>query len=266
VVVGRESNLSRRLAALLPDTVLVSARGLASVDVRTVLPEGPFVLVLNQFQPATALTDLRSPEGYLELALRTTARLLEALPDLDCRKVLYTSSAAVYGDDVACREEAVPRITTLHASLKISNEYLVRDVCRSHGVDHTVVRLFNLYGGDDRFSIVARILAAVREGRPLTIANHGNAVRDFIHLDDVAASYQALLGRSGLPVVNVATGQGVSVRGLVDAVRMRGHRIDTTSVPREEIRISTADVTRLAQIIDVDAFVGVLDHVLAELG
>lgn len=265
VVIGRESNLSRRLAARLPGVSLVSARQLASVPVDTVLPAEPFALVLNQFQPATALHDLSRPDAYLELALRTTARLLEVLPDHDCRKLVYTSSAAVYGDNVACREEDVPRVTTLHAGLKVSNEYLVRDICGNRGIDHTVVRVFNLYGGEDRFSIVARVLAAVRERQPLAIANHGNAVRDFIHIDDVVTCYAALLQRTDLPVVNVATGQGTSVRSIVDALRLRGHVLATTDVRRDEIRISTADVTRLSRVVDVSGFVGVIDHVLAEL-
>lgn len=266
VVVGRCSNLSRRLVRVLPDAVLVSARELAHVDIRSVLPDRPFALVLNHFQPATGLQDVRSPTSYVDLALSTTARLLEAVADVDCHKVIYTSSAAVYGDNLACREDDVPRITTLHGGLKISNEYLVRDVCVERGLDYTVVRLFNLYGGEDRFSVVGRIVAAVREQQPLSVANQGNAVRDFVHVDDVATCYLQLLGRTGMPTVNVASGQGISVRNIVDAVRLRGYALTTTSVDRREIRFSTADITRLSEVVDPTGFTRVIDHVLSELG
>jgi len=266
VIVGRSSNLSVGLAATLPEPVLLSARQLASVDVRSVLPREPFVLVMNHFQPASRLNDLTSPTSYLQLALTTTARLLEGIADHDCRKVLYTSSAAVYGDNVACREDDIPRAPNLHAALKASNEHLVRSFCADRGLDHTVVRLFNLYGGEDQFSIVARIVAAVRGRQPLVLANQGNAIRDFIHLKDVVACYRTLLELRGLSTVNVATGEGTSVRSIVDAVRLRGHHLDTTSVRSSEIRISTADVSRLSEVVEVERFVRVIDHVLTELG
>ena len=265
VIVGRSSNLSAGLSATLPESVVLSARELASVELKSVLPREPFVLVMNHFQPAGQLGDLTSPSAYVELALTTTARLLEGIADYDCRKIIYTSSAAVYGDNVACREDDVPRAVNLHAALKVSNEHLVRAVCADRGLDCTVVRLFNLYGGQDGFSIVARIVAAVRSGTPLVLANEGNAIRDFVHRDDVVACYRTLLGTRGLPTVNVATGEGTSVRSIVDAVRLRGHRLVTTSVRSKEIRISTADVSRLSEVVNVERFVRVIDYVLREL-
>lgn len=265
VIVGRSSNLSTGLATILSDTVLLSARELLSVDVRTVLPHEPFALVMNQFQPASRLGDLASPTDYVQMALMTTARLLESLSHHDCRKILYTSSAAVYGDNVACREDDVPRAGSLHAALKLSNEHLVRSFCADRELDCTVVRLFNLYGGQDKFSIVARIVAAVRNQQVLMLANDGNAVRDFVHRDDVVNCYRTLLDLRDVPTVNVATGEGTSVRSIVDAVRLRGHRLETTSVHTNEIRMSTADVTRLAEVVPVDRFVNVMDHVLSEL-
>jgi nucleoside-diphosphate-sugar epimerase len=265
IIVGRSSNLSAGLASALPDAVLVSARRLASADVGRELPREPFVLVMNQFQPSGSLNDLASPTSYLQLAVTITAKLLEGIEHHDCRKIIYTSSAAVYGDDIACTEESIPRATNLHAALKASNEYLVSGFCADRGLDYTVVRLFNLYGGQDNFSIIARILAAVRKKQPLVLMNQGNAIRDFIHIDDVVTCYRALLDCRDLPFINVATGEGTSVRSIVDAVRLRGYTLQTTSVRGSEIRVSTADVTRLSHITDTDGFIRVIDHVLAEL-
>lgn len=265
VIVGRSSNLSAALSAALPGSVLLSARELATVDVASMLPQEPYVLVMNHFQPATRLGDVANPSAYINLALTTTARLLEGIDCRVCRKVVYTSSAAVYGDNVACREDEVPRAANLHAALKGANEYLVRDVCADRGVDFTVVRLFNMYGGQDDFSIVARIVSAVRKQTSMTLANDGNAVRDFIHLDDVVACYKSVLGLRELPIINVATGRGTSVRSIVDAVRLRGHQLTTASISLREIRISTADVSRLSSIVKVERFSSVIDQVLSEL-
>ena len=265
VIIGRTSNLSTSLHARLHGSILVSARDVATNGVTSVLPREPFALVMNQFQPAVRLGDVSRPTDYVDLALNVTARLLDGILDQDCRKVLYTSSAAVYGNNVACREDEVPQAANLHAALKAANEHLIRSVCATNDVDYTIVRLFNLYGGRDTFSIVARIIDAVRSQGQLVLANEGNAVRDFIHVDDVVTCYQKLLGLRDLPVVNVATGTGTSVRSIVDAVRLRGHSLDTATASSTEIRISTADVTRLSQVVEVDHFVNVIDHVLTEI-
>jgi nucleoside-diphosphate-sugar epimerase len=267
VIVGRDSLLSCHLHALLPDSELLSARRLAQEeDVTSLLPSEPFALVLNQFQPANALADVRWPVKYVELAVVVTARLLEAAGKSECVKVVYTSSASVYGDSVTCREGDGLRPSSLHAALKLANEYLVRDACAVAGVDCTTVRLFNLYGGGGSFSVVDRIVEAVRTKQRLTVSNSGNAIRDFIHVGDAARTYEEILLARDLPVVNVATGEGTSVRNILDAVRLRGVQLQVSSVDRDEIRVSVADTVLLRNLMDIDLFTHVVDHVLAELG
>lgn len=265
LVVGRSSNLSTRLAAGLEDCRLVSARDLTVESFAAALPDEDFRVVLNNFQPSARLRDLTDPVGYVDLSLGVTARVLQALAGSRCVKVVYTSSASVYGNNVSCAETDPSQAGDLHPGLKVANEHLVRGCCAEQGIDVTVARLFNMYGGDDTFSVVAKVLDAVRTGSVLPVTNDGNAVRDFVHIDDVVRTYRALLEARDLPVVNVASGVGVSVRTVVDAVRLHGHRLETVSRPRQEIRVSTADVSRLATLVDVAAFTDVVDHVLAEL-
>lgn len=265
LVVGRSSNLSARLAASLDDCLLVSARNLLVDSFAATLPDQEFRVVINSFQPSARLRDLSDPVGYAELSLGVTARVLQALVGSRCKKVVYTSSASVYGNSVSCAESDPSQAGDLHSGLKVANEHLVGGFCRDHDIDATVARLFNMYGADDTFSVVAKVLAVVRTGSILPVFNNGNAVRDFIHIDDVVRIYRALLETSGLPVVNVASGTGVSVRTIVDAVRVHGYRLETVSEPRQEIRVSTADVSLLSRLLDVAGFTQVVDHVLAEL-
>lgn len=265
LVLGRDSNLSRRLAAELPDVRLHATRDLLQGAPLPLERGEPVRVVVNSFQPATRLRDVQDPVGYVERSIGATARLLEQLAEHRVEKLVYTSSASVYGDNVECRESDRLQASGLHAGLKVANEALVRQVCAERGVDCTIARLFNMYGGDDGFSIVARIVAAARSGEPLTLVNGGNAIRDFIWIGDVVRSYRALLQAPDLPVVNVATGVGVSVRGILDALELHGVRVPTRSVRRDEIRVSTAHVDRLASVVDVAGFRSVIDWVLAKV-
>lgn len=264
LILGARSNLSRHLAAAWPQARRMSARDLLDDAPLPVSPDQPLHVVVNSFQPATRLADVSDPVGYVDMSLRSTARLLERLASYDVRKLVYTSSAAVYGDNVECRETDRPRAAGLHAGLKVANEDLVRRVGQARGFSVTLARLFNLYGGDDTFSIVSKIVRAAREGARLTLVNHGHAIRDFVHIDDAVRAYTALL-TTPLDVVNVASGVGVSVRTLLDALAVRGVTVPTTSLTRDEIRVSTANVDRLATLVDVDQFRLATDFVTQEV-
>lgn len=263
LILGASSNLSRHLAAAWPDVMTLSARAL--LDGAPLPPsDGPLTVVLNNFQPATRLGDVSDPRRYVDLSITATARLLESTADYDVRKLIYTSSAAVYGDNAECHEDDRPRASGLHAGLKIANEDLVRRVGHARGISVTIARLFNLYGGDDAFSIVSKIVRAAREQQPLTLANGGRAIRDFVHIDDVVAAYTALR-TCDHHIVNVASGVGVSVRMLLDALSVRGVEVPTETHRRTEIRFSAANVDRLETLLDVGRFKRAVDFVVDEV-
>lgn len=266
VVVGNDSNLSRHLRSTIDSVSLVSARQVLAEGPSSMVPVEPFRLVFNNFQPATALRDLQSPISYIGVSIEATAKMLEAVAGSQCVKIVYTSSASVYGDDVDCREGRPPKANDLHSALKVANEKLVEGFCERAGIDCTIARVFNMYGGEDNFSIVSKILKSAASGSTLHIANHGNAVRDFVHIDDVIRCYRAILRTQNVPIVNVASGVGISVRTILDTLRLYGHDVKVESRPRDEIRVSTADVSRLARLIDVESFTNVLDHVLGVCG
>lgn len=264
LIVGMRSNLTAHLLRAIDGSTAVSTAEAARVG----LPAGcdAEVLVLNAFQPASALGDVRQPTAYVERSLGVTAKVLEACREHPTvKRVIYTSSASVYGDNVECREADAPRAAGLHAALKLANECLVQRFCDEAGLGSTVVRLFNMYGGDDTFSIVSKIVAAARSGGELTLANEGNAIRDFVHVDDAVRVFLAVLRDPSVRVVNAASGVGVSVRSILSNLELRGVKVATTSVRRPEIRISTANVERMSALVDPATFVSVHDHVIREV-
>ena len=264
LVFGRSSNLSRSLVAAWPDARSWSVRDVLAGRFPELPDDEALLVVLNHFQPATRLRDLSDPSGFVDRAIGATARILEWLRPRNVAKLIYTSSAAVYGDSVECREADRPRAAGLHAGLKVANEDLVGRVAAEHAWPVSIARLFNLYGGDDRFSVISKIVAAARDEQPFALVNGGHAIRDFVHIDDVVRSYDAL-ARSEVPIVNVASGVGVSVRSIIDALAIRGVTVRTTDRPRDEIRVSIADTTRLRTLVDPEAFVRVEQWVVEQV-
>ena len=223
-------------------------------------------MIVNAFQPAARLGDFSEPVEYVERSLLVIARLLEGLENYNISKIIYTSSASVYGNSSDCCESDRLSADGLHAGLKVAAESLIRAVCEARGINFTIARVFNMYGGVDHFSIISKIISAASQQKNLLISNNGSAIRDFIHVDDVARVYKQILDIQGLPIVNVASGTGVSISNVIDSLSAHGTSLNVTPIRRDnEIKFSVMNVEKLSSFIDIMSFVRVTDFVVREV-
>ena len=269
IIVGKRSNLSNHLLDSLDNAIAISSsqaiEALSQLDWSQI---DKVNLILNQFQPATRLNDLSSPTEYIDNAISTTANILMFIKDKSSKvnKVVYTSSSSVYGNNESCIETDVPQPLSLHATLKLANEKLVSQFCSAEDIDYTIARVFNMYGGNDEFSIVSKIIKAYKNQQSISLINDGNAIRDFIHINDVVEAYKNILTSSDIDVVNVASGQGKSVRIILDYLHERDIEISTSNIERDEISVSIANNAILKTMLAPHyRFESVEDHVLSEL-
>jgi UDP-glucose 4-epimerase len=109
-----------------------------------------------------------------------------------------------------------------------------------------------MYGGDDHFSIVSKIVNAYREDKTLNIFNNGEATRDFIHILDVVKVYRTILDIRDTHILNVGRGIEMSVRELLLFLKDNGVDIKTESRARDELKKSTANISKLLNIMGKD--------------
>jgi len=251
IIIGKNSNLSKELSKNIENVILVSSLdvidGLSGISI----PKDEKVnIIFNNFQTATKLNSIENPIEYIERSIGVTAKVLDYIKSSSCNinKIIYTSSSSVYGNNILCHEQDELKPLNLHASLKISNEKLIEKFCIENEIDYTITRIFNMYGGDDKFSIISKIINSYKNDELLTIINNGNSIRDFIHIDNVVMIYKLLLDRKNINVINIGTGKGTSVRHIIDFLKHRGLILKTTTITRKELKISTADVQQLTKI------------------
>jgi len=142
--------------------------------------------------------------------------------------VLVVGSGEQYGKheaaDLPLSEDAEQRPLNVYAASKAAQEVVALEAYRSEGVRVVCTRSFNHSGGGQPSTylipaLVARALAARHQRPPKVVLGSMTAVRDFLHVIDVADAYIALASR-GRPgeVYNVASGRGTSVKDLAVAV------------------------------------------------
>jgi nucleoside-diphosphate-sugar epimerase len=252
VIVGARGNLTNSLQERTSVIVVPTAQMLnahLSFSIPKNLP-----LVINAFQPATQLADLTDPVAYVDRSLLVLARALAWAKSVHCSKIIYTSSAVVYGENGDCREDDAIQIHGLHSALKAAAEQLTSNYASNFGLDYTIVRLFNLYGGLDQFSVIYRLLQAVKDKSPFQLINSGNALRDFTHVFDATNAYLGLLERDSPRILNVGSGRGISVSNLIQFISELGIKLEIENTARDEVNACVANIERLERSIDVDSF------------
>ncbi len=207
---------------------------------------------------ASVQRSVEDPLGTHRANLVATLQVLEAARDADVLRLVYASSAAVYGDERTppVAEGGALDPQTPYAADKLAGEHLLSFYRRTFGLPAVALRFFNVYGprqaADSPYSGVISLFAdRVVQGAPLTVYGDGRQTRDFVAVDDVVDAIVGCLTLERAPdpwVLNVGTGVATSVLDLIDALeRVAGRRAPRSfaSARPGEVRDSRADVSRL---------------------
>lgn len=196
------------------------------------------------------------PASYYDVNVRGTLTLLEAMRRTGTRHLVLSSSCAVYGEpaQMPISETTVPAPINPYGYTKLVCERMIEDYGRAYGLRSVRLRYFNAAGADPAGEIgehhepethlIPLVLDAAL-GRRASISvfgadyptPDGTAVRDYIHVADLATAHVRALaylaaGGEGLSV-NLGTGRGVSVGELIAACRrLTGRPIEVTPSPR----------------------------------
>lgn len=247
--------LGRRNTAGFPREVSVDGGGLANeAALRRLLPDCATV-----FHLACATTPSVSagvPMLELEENIAPTLRFLSVLRDFpDTHLIFLSSGGALYGNIGArpAREDDPLNPLSFHGAGKAALEaFLHAHAARSSG-PLTILRTSNLYGpgqpAREGFGIVRAMLERARTDTPLEIWGDGEAIRDFVYIDDVVAvclRYAELAG--GRETYNLGSGEGCSLnrlRSVVEAATGRRLRVNHGAPRAVDVQHIELDTARL---------------------
>ena len=153
-----------------------------------------------------------------------TYNVIEAARQGHVGKVVFSSSASVYGDALAIpiAEEHPFNNRTLYGATKIAGEQFFRAFYDQHGLDYVGLRYMNVYGPrmDDKgayVSVIVKVLDRIESGEPPLIFGDGSQSYDFVHVTDVArANILALKSEATDVLLNIGTGISTTIAELVE--------------------------------------------------
>jgi UDP-glucose 4-epimerase len=199
---------------------------------------------------------IEDPVGTSKVNVGGTLRLLWESKKAGVERVVFPSSAAVYGSspEVPKREDMLPDADSPYAASKIVGEQYCGLFARIYDLPTVVLRCFNVYGprqdaSSPYASVIPRFANAIAKGERPQVFGDGKQTRDFIYVEDVVDAFILAATATGVEgeTFNVASGEGTSVLELLEDVSaIIGSRAEPEFLPERpgDVKHSLADISR----------------------
>ena len=246
-------NLERGHQEAVPDGASLLVADLLDRAALGKLVTDDFDGVLHFAALALVGESVSNPERYWRTNVGGTLNLLETMTDASVKRLVFSSTCAVYGqpDEVPIAETAPPRPINAYGASKLAVDEMIGHFCRAHELGAVSLRYFNVAGASGRLGedhdpethLIPNILRAALGQTPYVEifgtdypTPDGTAIRDYIHIDDLAVAHLLALDatRRGVhQIFNLGNGNGFSVREVIAAAEsVTGSQIPTRAAAR----------------------------------
>jgi UDP-glucose 4-epimerase len=204
------------------------------------------------------------PREYNDVNAGGTVSVMEAMRDAGVRRVVFTSSGAVYGEQAhqPVREDQPPNPQSPYAVSKLAAEYYVRTIGALWGIETVILRIFNAYGPGQSLPpshppVVPRFLHQALRGGSLVVFGGGGQTRDFVYIGDVVEALVAAATAADVDrrIVNVGSARDTSINDLADLVaQVVGREVQVLHSPAEGGGVShlCADIACARQLLNYE--------------
>jgi UDP-glucose 4-epimerase len=247
-------NLSHGYRAAVPNGAAFEQGDIADAEcIASLLRQHKIDAVLHFAALIEAGESMRVPERYFRNNTANALTLLECMLAEGVKNLVFSSTAAVYGDPehIPIRETDTLHPTNAYGESKLLVERMLAWFNRIHGLRYASLRYFNAAGASGDLgeahnpeSHLIPLILQVAQGKRESIAifgtdyptPDGTCIRDYIHVLDLAQAHllalDALAARDKL-IYNLGNGRGFSVREVIDAARrVTSHPIPAVESPR----------------------------------
>lgn len=207
---------------------------------------------------ASVPESVNQPIKCNEINLNATVKLLQSAVDNDVKKIVFSSSSAVFGQNknMPLKETEQPLPTSPYAASKASCEDYLKAFHDSYSLNYVALRYFNVFGpkqdkNSQYAAVIPNFVSALLECRQPEIYGDGEQTRDFVFVKDVVKANICACESDYNGIVNVASGKKLSINELFDIVK---NSVDSDLIPKYlperqgDIKHSLADISNMKKI------------------
>ncbi|MCV0373532.1 MAG: NAD-dependent epimerase/dehydratase family protein [Nitrosarchaeum sp.] len=192
---------------------------------------------------------ITNPDATKSVNATGTENVLRCMMQNKIQKIVFASSAAVYGDckDIPIREDSSTIPVSPYGQSKLDAEKIIHDICAQSNIRYVILRMFNVYGRGQNMhaGVISRFMKNILRKKPVVIHGDGTQTRDFISIHDIVDAFACAVSLQKNGTYNIASGRSISMADLAGI--MFGVFGDTGIIykpkKRGDIQYSVADVT-----------------------
>lgn len=224
------------------------------------------------FHLAASVGNIRSIENPIqdsEVNVIGTLRVLEAARRAEVRKIVFSSSAGIFGElkYLPIREDHPVEPDSPYGASKLGAEKLCLAYAKLYNIEAVCLRYFNVYGINQRYDAYGNVIPIfahrLLHGLPLIIYGDGEQTRDFVNVRDVARANLMAAEANGLSgEFNIASGTAITINHLANLIReVSGMDTGVEYAPprKGDVRHSKADISAARQAFGYEPLVGIVE-------
>jgi UDP-glucose 4-epimerase len=203
--------------------------------------------VIHLAAQALVPESVADPRKAFDINLLGGQNLLEAMRTHGIKRLVHSSTAAVYGTPVRVpiAEDDLKLPINPYGATKFAFEALLHAYHAAYGLNVTMFRYFNPYGPteshDPETHAIPNFIRATLTGQPIPLYWQGRQVRDFFFVEDIARAHVMGLDHDGFHIYNLGSGTGIEVREVVELI----FKITGQSAPIKDLGERPGDPPRL---------------------
>jgi UDP-glucose 4-epimerase len=207
---------------------------------------------------ASVPLSIDKPVECNDINLNATVKLLKSAADNDVKKIVFSSSSAVYGQNrnMPLKESEPSQPMSPYAASKAGCELYLQSFYDSYGLNYTALRYFNVFGpGQDKNSqyaaVIPNFISALLEGKQAEIYGDGEQTRDFVYVKDIVRANINAAKSDFNGTINIASGEKLSINQLYEIIKKTlGSDLEPKYLPERpgDIKHSLADISNMAKI------------------
>lgn len=231
-------------------------KDLNSIDLNATLANIDYVFHLAAM--SSVPLSIKQPISCNMENVTSTINLLNACVHNNVKKIIFSSSSAVYGKNtnIPLKETELPMPTSPYASSKASCELYLQSFHESYGLNYIVLRYFNTFGpkqdNNSQYSaVIPNFISALLKNEQAEIYGDGEQTRDFIYVEDVVKANINAVESDYNGIINIASGNSISINQLYDIIKKTlGKNIKPkyTSPRHGDIKHSQANIEKMEKI------------------
>ena len=209
-------------------------------------------IVIHLAAKISVSESVKNPNETFNVNVRGTKNLLLSCKKNHVKKIIVSSSAAVYGETklstIKLTENSKTNPISPYGESKLEMERIIEEFCLENGINYVILRIFNIFGvgqSDEYAGVISKFLEKIRNNKHLEIFGDGLQSRDFVSVDDVTMAIKNSISYNKNKIFNIATGKGITIKELAETMILlskKNLKINYLPSKVDDIKFSQADI------------------------